>query len=39
LRIVENRLKGGLGVMADDVGAGVYANFAALIVLKFIHLL
>ena len=39
LRILESRLKGGLGIMADDVGAGIYANFAGLIVLRIFHLL
>ncbi len=39
LRVLETRLKGGLGIMADDVGAGVYANLAGLIVLKLMNLL
>jgi phosphatidylglycerophosphatase A len=32
LRTLERKLRGGLGVMADDVGAGIYANLAGLIV-------
>lgn len=35
VRTLEQKLGGGLGVMADDVGAGIYANIAGLIVLKF----
>ena len=35
LRALERKLGGGLAVMADDVGAGIYANLAGLIVLVF----
>jgi phosphatidylglycerophosphatase A len=35
LRAFEQKLGGGLAVMADDVGAGIYANIAGLIVLAF----
>jgi phosphatidylglycerophosphatase A len=32
----EQRLKGGLAVMLDDVVAGLYAGVASLILLRFI---
>jgi phosphatidylglycerophosphatase A len=35
LRTIEQKLGGGLGVMLDDVGAGIYANLAGLIMLAF----
>jgi phosphatidylglycerophosphatase A len=35
LRALEQKLRGGLGVMMDDVGAGIYANVAGLVVLAF----
>jgi phosphatidylglycerophosphatase A len=35
LRTLEQKLAGGLGVMMDDVGAGVYANLAGILVLTF----
>lgn len=38
LRILE-RLRGGLGIMMDDVGAGIYANMAGLLTLKLLNLL
>lgn len=34
LRQLEKKLHGGVGIMMDDVGAGIYANIAGVIVLK-----
>ena len=34
LRLFQERMSGGLGIMMDDVGAGVYANIGGLIILK-----
>ncbi|MFZ2447046.1 MAG: phosphatidylglycerophosphatase A [Syntrophobacteraceae bacterium] len=34
LRLMQERLNGGLGVMMDDVGAGIYANILGLIILR-----
>jgi len=36
VRALEKKLQGGLGVMADDVGAGIYANLAGLFVLALL---
>ncbi len=38
LRYLDNNLKGGMGIMMDDVGAGIYANLAGLIVLRVLDL-
>jgi phosphatidylglycerophosphatase A len=37
LRVFEQKLGGGLGVMMDDVGAGIYANLAGMLVLALWH--
>lgn len=37
LRDFQDRLGGGLAIMADDVGAGVYANMAGFMVLMLLH--
>jgi len=34
LRLLDEKVHGGLGIMVDDVGAGIYANIAGIIVLK-----
>ncbi len=34
LRWFQEKLSGGLGVMMDDVGAGIYANLAGLVILR-----
>jgi phosphatidylglycerophosphatase A len=35
LRLLQDRLNGGTAVMADDIGAGIYANISVWIVLGF----
>lgn len=37
LRNLENELRGGTGIMMDDVGAGIYANITGLIILKLVN--
>lgn len=39
LRWLDKNVPGGFGIMLDDVGAGIYANIAGLIVLKLAGLL
>lgn len=36
LRFLERNLKRGLGIMMDDVGAGIYANILGLVILKLL---
>ena len=37
IRLVDRKLKGGIGVMGDDILAGIYANVLGLIVLKLLN--
>ncbi len=39
LRWLDKNVPGGFGIMLDDVGAGIYANIAGLVVLKLAGLL
>ena len=37
IRLIDKRLKGGLGVVMDDIMAGIYANVALRLFLFFLH--
>lgn len=36
LRLLQDRLDGGLGIMMDDVGAGIYANIGGVLILRML---
>lgn len=37
IRLIDRKLPGGAGVMADDILAGIYANILGLVVLKLVN--
>ena len=37
IRLIDKRLKGGLGVVMDDIVAGIYANLVLRLLLFFLH--
>jgi phosphatidylglycerophosphatase A len=37
IRLIDRKLPGGAGVMADDILAGTFANVVGLIVLKLVN--
>ena len=38
IRLIDRNLSGGIGIMADDILAGIYANFLGIVTLKLLLL-